>query len=43
MGNAGAVEISFSQEELAEIRSHLDSIHIIGGRYPEDQEKLTGL
>lgn len=41
--NAGAVEISFSQEELTEIRSHLDSIHIIGGRYPEDQEKLTGL
>ena len=41
--NAGAVEISFSREELTEIRSHLDSIHIIGGRYPEDQEKLTGL
>lgn len=41
--NAGAIEISFSQEELTEIRSHLDSIHIIGGRYPEDQEKLTGL
>lgn len=41
--NAGAVEISFSQEELTEIRSRLDSIHIIGGRYSEDQEKLTGL
>lgn len=41
--NAGAVEISFSREEMTEIRSHLDSIHIIGGRYPEDQEKLTGL
>ena len=41
--NASAVEITFSQEELTEIRSHLDSIHIIGGRYSEDQEKLTGL
>lgn len=41
--NAGAVEVSFSEEELTEIRSHLDSIHIIGGRYSEDQEKLTGL
>ena len=41
--NVGAVEVSFSEEELTEIRSHLDSIHIIGGRYSEDQEKLTGL
>lgn len=41
--NAGAVDVTFSQEELAEIRSRLDSIHIIGGRYSEDQEKLTGL
>ena len=41
--NAGAVDVIFSHEELAEIRSRLDSIHIIGGRYSEDQEKLTGL
>ena len=41
--NAGAVDVTFSQEELVEIRSRLDSIHIIGGRYSEDQEKLTGL
>lgn len=41
--NAGAVDVTFSQEELTEIRSRLDSIHIIGGRYSEDQEKLTGL
>ena len=41
--NVGAVDVTFSQEELVEIRSRLDSIHIIGGRYSEDQEKLTGL
>lgn len=41
--NAGATEITFTPEELAEIRSHLDSIHIVGERYSEDQEKLTGL
>ena len=26
----------------ADIRRHLDSIEIIGARYPEDQEALTG-
>lgn len=41
--NANAIEINFSKEELNDICSKLDSIHIIGGRYPEDQEKLTGL
>ena len=41
--NIGGVEISFTSEELADIRKHLDSIEILGGRYPEDQEKMTGL
>lgn len=33
----------FTAQELADIRRHLDSIEILGGRYPEDQEKMTGL
>ena len=41
--NIGGAEIQFTPEELADIRRHLDNIEIIGGRYPEDQEKMTGL
>lgn len=41
--NIGGAEIEFTPEELADIRRHLDSIEIVGGRYPEDQEKMTGL
>lgn len=41
--NIGGADISFTAEELADIRSHLDKIEILGGRYPEDQEKMTGL
>ena len=41
--NIGGADIQFTPEELADIRRHLDSIEIIGGRYPEDQEKMTGL
>lgn len=41
--NIGGADIQFTTEELADIRRHLDSIEIIGGRYPEDQEKMTGL
>lgn len=41
--NIGGAEIEFTPEELTEIRRHLDSIEIFGGRYPEDQEKMTGL
>ncbi|MEX2594682.1 MAG: aldo/keto reductase [Anditalea sp.] len=40
--NIGATEISFSAEELNQIRQHLESIEISGARYPEEQEKLTG-
>lgn len=41
--NIGGAEISFTAEELADIRHHLDCIEILGGRYSEDQEKMTGL
>ena len=41
--NIGGADISFTGDELADIRRHLDSITIASGRYPEDQEKMTGL
>lgn len=41
--NIGGADIRFTPEELADIRQHLDKIKILGGRYPEDQEKMTGL
>ena len=41
--NIGGADIQFTPEELADIRRHLDNIEIVGGRYPEDQEKMTGL
>lgn len=40
--NIGAVDVHFSDAELAEIRRHLDSFVIEGARYPKDQEELTG-
>ena len=41
--NIGAANITFQAEELSEIRQRLDDIQIVGGRYPEEQERLTGL
>ncbi len=41
--NIGAEDIIFTSDELSEIRKHLNSIEITGARYPEEQEKLTGL
>lgn len=41
--NIGGADVRFTAEELADIRRRLDSIEILGGRYPEDQEKMTGL
>lgn len=41
--NIGGATIRFTLEELADIRQHLDNMKIEGGRYPEDQEKMTGL
>lgn len=40
--NTGSTEVLFTNEELTEIREVLDSIEIVGARYPEEQEKLTG-
>lgn len=41
--NIGGAGIHFTDEELIDIRHRLDNIEILGGRYPEDQEKMTGL
>ena len=41
--NIGGAEVEFTGEELSEIKKRLDSIEIVGERYPEEQEKLTGL
>ena len=41
--NIGGTDIQFTPEDLADIRRHLDNIEIVGERYPEDQEKMTGL
>ena len=41
--NIGGADICFTPEELADIRRHIEHIEILGGRYPEDQEKMTGL
>lgn len=41
--NIGGVDVTFSQEELNDIRATLESIKITGLRYPEAQEKLTGI
>lgn len=40
--NIGAVDIEFTSNELREISEVLEKIEIIGARYPEAQEKLTG-
>ncbi len=40
--NIGGAEIEFTSAELEEIRHKLDLIPIVGERYPEEQEKLTG-
>ena len=41
--NIGGADIEFTAEELAQIKRHLNSIEIVGARYPEAQERLTGL
>lgn len=41
--NIRGAEVKFTSEELEEINKDLDGIEITGGRYPEEQEKLTGL
>lgn len=41
--NTGAADIVLTDEELAFIRERLNAITIVGARYPEEQERLTGL
>lgn len=41
--NIGADAINFEQRELKTIRSGLEHIEIVGARYPQEQELLTGL
>lgn len=40
--NIGAADVTFTEGELKDIGKRLNSIKIIGERYPEEQEKLTG-
>ena len=40
--NIGAEDVEFSQEELAELNETISKTEIVGARYPEDQERLTG-
>lgn len=40
--NLGSAEVTFTTYELSNIRKDLESIEIVGERYPENQEKLTG-
>lgn len=41
--NIGAVAIEFTTEELCEIDNAAEKIKVVGDRYPEMLEKLTGL
>lgn len=41
--NIGGADLQFTSDELEDIRRHIDNIEILGGRYPEEQEKMTGL
>ncbi|MGL4572846.1 MAG: aldo/keto reductase [Clostridium sp.] len=41
--NIGAVDVRFTKEEFEVLSQEISNIHIIGERYPEDQEKLTGI
>jgi len=38
--NMDAQNLTFTNEELKDIRQHLDSIELVGNRYSESQEKL---
>ena len=41
--NLGATEVSLEGADLAFMREALEHITICGARYPEEQERLTGL
>ncbi len=41
--NLGSVTIEFTDKELIEINDALSKIPLVGARYPEEAEKMTGL
>jgi aryl-alcohol dehydrogenase-like predicted oxidoreductase len=41
--NIGAMGITFTSTELIDIHETLEKIEIVGARYPDEQEKLTGI
>ncbi len=41
--NLGSVTIEFTDKELIEINDALSKITLVGARYPEEAEKMTGL
>ena len=40
--NLGGLNVTFTAEELAAIRAKLDATTILGARYPEAHDRLTG-
>ena len=40
--NIGAIDVALTDGELKTIRTQLESIQILGSRYPKEQEELTG-
>jgi aryl-alcohol dehydrogenase-like predicted oxidoreductase len=41
--NLAAADDDFSEDELVALRSAVSQIQIVGGRYPETIERMTGL
>ena len=41
--NLGAAAVSFSPAELAEVTAASDNAVVVGGRYPDDMERMTNL
>ena len=41
--NCAGTAVTFTAAELQDIRRHLDTFEIEGARYPEEQERMTGL
>ena len=41
--NCAGTAVTFTAADLQDIRRHLDTFEIEGARYPEEQERMTGL
>jgi aryl-alcohol dehydrogenase-like predicted oxidoreductase len=41
--NLGAVELELTPDDLGEIENALETVTVVGARYPEELEKMTGL